>query len=99
MALVTSLDEVVIINLNGCLVIASSKNHFSHSNPFSMDSFTTFMDEPYDHVFFVSIHASERDRVIIPFVQHIPIQEELGIELSQSLLINDGHILELLLFI
>lgn len=98
-ALVTPLDKVVTINLYCCSEIASSKDRFSHNRPFSMDSFTTSMDGPYDRVCFMSIHVPEQDKVIIPFIQHIPIQEELGKEISQSLLISDGHILGILLFL
>lgn len=80
--LVTSLNKVVTINLHGYPVISSSKDLFIHSRPFSIDSFTTFMDGFYDRVCFVSIHPSKQDRVIIPFVEYVPIQEEHDREVS-----------------
>lgn len=67
-----------IMSLHSCLVIANSKNFLSHSMSIGMDSFTTFMDCSYDHVDFMSIHASEQEWIIITFVEHITIQEELG---------------------
>src|ERR1051325_3525634 len=53
----------------------------------------TFMNFFYNLICFVSIHASEQNRVIVPFVQHTPIEEKLSRVLAQGLLINDGSII------
>lgn len=94
---VTSLDKVVTINLHCCQVAASSMDLFGHGKLFSMYSFTTLMYGFYDRVCFVSIHVSEQNRIIIPLIQHVLIQEELGTKPSQSLLISDGHFLGIFL--
>src|ERR1051325_6915733 len=53
----------------------------------------TFMNFFYNLICFVSIHASEQNRVIVPFVQHTPIEEKLSRVLAQGLLINDRSII------
>lgn len=95
---VTSLDKVVTIDLHGCPIITSPKDLFGHGRAFSMYTFTTLIDGPYDRAFFVSINASEQHRIIIPLLHHIPIQEELSTKYSQILIITDGCFLGILLF-
>lgn len=51
------------------------------------------MDFCYDLICFISIHASEEDQVIIPFIEHVSAQEEFGCKIFQGLLICNGRVL------
>lgn len=83
-------DVVEIVRLHSCPVIVISKDFLSHGMPIGVDSFRAFMDCFYDHVYFVSIHTSQKNHVVVSFVEHISIEEIFGSKSSQSLSVSVG---------
>lgn len=79
---VARLHMVITINFHFQLVITCSQDPSGHCIPTRMSPIGAFMDFCYNLVCFVSIHTSEKDRIIIPFIEHAPTQEEFGRELS-----------------
>src|ERR1044072_8114582 len=90
---VTGSSMVVAVILHGGPIIACSQDLLGHGVSTRMRPEGTFMNFFYNLICFVSIHASEQNRVIVPFVQHTPIEEKLSRVLAQGLLINDGSII------
>src|ERR1044072_36804 len=89
---VTCPGMVVAIILDGKPIVTGSQDFLSHGVPTRMRPEGTFMNFFYDLICFVSIHASEQNRVIVSFVQNTLIEEKFSRVLAQSLLINDGSI-------
>src|ERR1051325_4368432 len=89
---VTVSGMVVAVILHGGPIILRSQDLLGHGVPTRMRPERTFMNFFYNLICFVFIHASEQNRVIVPFVQHTPIEEKFSRVLAQSLLINDGSI-------
>src|ERR1044072_6413432 len=87
---VTCFSMVVAVVLHGGPIIACSQDLLGHGVSARMRPKGTFMNFFYNLICFVSIHTSEQNRVIVPFVQHTPIEEKLSRVLAQGLLINDG---------
>lgn len=51
-------DVVETVKLHSCPIVANSKDFLSHSMSINVDPFRALVDFFYDHVCFVSIHAS-----------------------------------------
>lgn len=80
----TPFDVVETVRLYSCPVIANSKDFLSHIMPIGMDSFRALMDCFYNHVFFVSIHTSKQNHVVVSFVEIISNEENFGSKPLQS---------------
>src|SRR3954469_23624119 len=86
LTLVTLLYKFVAIRFHCQPIVTCSKHLFSHRMSIGMGTKRTFMNFMYQHVCFVSIHASEQNHVIIPFKQNISIDEETASQSPQSFL-------------
>src|SRR4051812_16784480 len=87
LTLVTLLYKLVAIRFHCQPIVTCSKHLFSHRMSIGMSTKRTFMNFMHQHVCFVSIHASEQDHVIIPFIQNISIDEETASQSPQSFLV------------
>ena len=90
---VTNSRVIVTIVFHCRPIITRSQDFLGHVIPIGMHPEGTFMDLFYDLVCFVSIHASEQNKVIVPLVQNTIVEEKLGCIFSQSLLISNISIL------
>lgn len=87
LTLITLLDIFEAIRLHSQPIIPYSEIFLSHGVPIGVSSKGSFVNFFDKHVCSVSIQASELDYIVVSFVEHITIEEELGCQSSECFLI------------
>src|ERR1044072_6040431 len=77
------------VHFHGHPIVTSPENLFCHSMSICVNTKRTFMNFFDELTCFVSIHASEQDQIEISLVQHPTIQEKVGRQPPQSLIISN----------
>lgn len=70
---VTLLDVSEVVCFHSKLVIASFEDFLGHYMSIGMDAKRSFMNLFDEFVYFVYIHASDQDHVIVSLVEHVTI--------------------------
>lgn len=78
LAFVARLHMAITIEFHYQPIVTHPQDLYGRRMPTRISPKGAFMDFCYDSVFSMSIHAPEQDRVIIPFIEHVPTQEEFG---------------------
>lgn len=84
---VTLLDVFEIVIFHSQPLVTFSEVFLGHCVTICMSSEGSFIDLLDEHVFFVSIHASKQDHVVVSLVENITVEEEIGCQSSKSFLI------------